>query len=151
VKISRLLAGLATAAALALPAVAAEDPIAVRQALMSSNGAAGAVTGAILKDELAYSPQVGKSVIATMHAVASAVGDYFPEGSLDPARSEAAPKIWEDPAGFTAALAKFQEAAAAANKASGRAGPPDKAAFGALIVPVLDSCKGCHETYRTEN
>ena len=39
-----LIAGLA-AAGLALPALAAEDPIAVRQALMSGNGAAGAVAG----------------------------------------------------------------------------------------------------------
>ena len=37
----RLLAGLA-AAAVAMPALAAEDPIAVRQALMGSNGAVGA-------------------------------------------------------------------------------------------------------------
>ena len=88
---SRLLAGLIAAAA--LPAVAAEDPIAVRQALMGSNGAAGAVAGAMLKDELAYSPAVGKSVIASLHATAEAVGDFFPEGSLDPAASAASPKI----------------------------------------------------------
>ena len=84
----RLIAGL-VAAAVALPAVAAEDPIAVRQALMGSNGAAGAVAGAMLKDELAYSPVVGKSVIASLNATALAVGDFFPEGTLDPARSEA--------------------------------------------------------------
>jgi cytochrome c556 len=147
---SRLLAGLVAASA-ALPAFAAEDPIAVRQALMASNGAAGAVAGAMLKDELAYNPLMGKSTIATMNAVAQSVGDFFPEGTLDPARSEALPKIWEDPAGFTAALAKFQEAAAAASEASGRDGPADKAAFGAAMTPVFDACQSCHETYRAKN
>jgi hypothetical protein len=92
----------------AVPALAAEDPIAVRQALMASNGAAGAVAGAMLKDELAYNPLIAKSAIASLDATAQAIGDFFPEGTLDPARSEALPKIWEDPAGFTAALAKWK-------------------------------------------
>jgi cytochrome c556 len=145
----RLLA--VAAAAVAMPALAAEDPIAVRQSLMSSNGASGAVAGAMLKDELSYNPAVAKSVIAALHGTAQAVGDYFPEGTLDPARSKASAKIWEDPAGFAAALAKFQEAAAAANEASGRAGPADKAAFGAAMTPIFQTCQSCHETYRTEN
>ena len=144
VKIS-LIAGLA-AAGLALPAVAAEDPIAARQALMSANGAAGAVAGAMLKDELPYSPVVAKSVIATVNGTAHAVGDFFPEGTLDPAKSEAKANIWEDPAGFTEALVTFQEAAA-----SGKDGPADKAAFGAAMKPVFDACQGCHEDYRVEN
>jgi len=126
VKIS-LIAGLA-AAGLALPAVAAEDPIAARQALMSANGAAGAVAGAMLKDELPYSPVVAKSVIATVNGTAHAVGDLFTE-----------------------ALVTFQEAAAAASDASGKDGPADKAAFGAAMKPVFDACQGCHEDYRVEN
>ena len=145
-----LIAGLA-AAGLALPALAAEHPIAVRQALMSGNGAAGAVAGAMLKDELPYSPVVAKSVIATINGTAQAVGDFFPEGTLDPANSEAKASIWEDPAGFTEALATFQEAAAAASAASGKDGPADKAAFGAAIKPVFDACQGCHEDYRVDN
>ena len=56
---------------------------------MSGNGAAGAVAGAMLKDELPYSPVVAKSVIATLNGTAQAVGDFFPEGTLDPANSEA--------------------------------------------------------------
>jgi cytochrome c556 len=146
----RLIAGL-VAAGFALPAAAAEDPIAVRQALMSANGAAGAVAGAMLKDELAYNPVVAKSVIATINATASSVADFFPEGSLDPANSEAAASIWENPAGFTEAMVTFQEAAAAAMAASGRSGPADKAAFGAAMGPVFESCQSCHEDFRVEN
>jgi len=146
----RFIAGL-VAAGLALPAVAAEDPIAVRQALMGSNGAAAAVAGAMLKDQLAYSPLLGRTVIATVNGTSRAVGDFFPEGTLDPANSAAAASIWENPAGFAEALAAFQEAAAAASAASGREGPADKAAFAAAIGPVLETCQGCHEDFRVEN
>jgi cytochrome c556 len=146
---SRLLAGLTLV--VALPALAAEDPIAVRQTLMASNGASAAVAGAMLKDELAYSPAVAKAVLSSFDAVAAAYGDFFPEGTLDPANSEASPKIWEDPAGFAAELAKFRQAAAAASEASGRNGPADKAAFQAAIEPVFGTCTSCHEGFRTEN
>ncbi len=90
-------------------------------------------------------------VIATLNATAHTFGDYFPEGSADPAKSGAAPKIWEDPAGFEAALAKFSADVAAAMQASGKAGPADKEAFQAAITPVLGNCKTCHETYRLKN
>jgi carbonic anhydrase len=52
--------------AFAAPAIAADDPIAVRQALMRNNGAAAAVAGAVGKGELDYSPIVGRSVIAAL-------------------------------------------------------------------------------------
>jgi cytochrome c556 len=138
-------------AALAIPAFAAEDPIAVRQALMSNNGGAAGVSGAIMKDELAYAPVVGKAALLAFSATAQAYGDFFPEGTLDPARSAASPKIWEDMAGFQAELAKFQAAAAAGVEAAGRDGPADKAAFAAAVQPILQSCQSCHEGYRTEN
>ena len=138
-------------AALAIPAFAAEDPIAVRQALMDNNGGAAGVSGAIMKDEIAYAPVVGKAALLAFSATAKAYGDFFPEGTLDPARSAASPKIWEDMAGFQAELAKFQAAAAAGVEAAGKDGPADKAAFAAAVQPVLQSCKSCHEGYRTEN
>jgi cytochrome c556 len=135
----------------AAAAFAADDPIAARQAIMDGNGAAAAVAGGILKDEIPYEPALGKLVIAAFNATSHTFQDYFPEGSADPARSGAAPKIWEDPAGFDAALAKFSADVAAAQKASGKDGPADKAAFQAAIQPVLGNCKTCHETFRLKN
>ena len=132
----------------AAAAFAADDPIAARQAIMDSNGASAAVAGGMLKDEIPYSPTVGKAVIAALNATAHTIGDYFPEGSSDAAKSAAAPKIWEDPAGFQAALAKFSTDVAAALQASGKDGPADKAAFQAAVQPVLGNCKTCHETFR---
>jgi cytochrome c556 len=138
-------------AALAAPALAADDPIAVRQALMSNNGSASAVAGGVLKGELPYSPAVGRAVINAWQATALAIGDFFPEGTDDASRSDASPKIWEDMAGFQGALGKFQAAAASAVEASGRDGPADAEAFKAAAEPVLGTCKTCHDTYRVQN
>jgi cytochrome c556 len=136
--------------ALAMPALSAEDPIAVRKALMQSNGAAAGVSGGIMKGELDYSPAVGKSAIAAFNAVGAAIGDFFPEGTVDDERTTAAPKIWEDPAGFEAALAKFQETSAAAFEAAGKDGPADADAFKAAVGRVMETCKTCHDNYRVK-
>lgn len=135
----------------ALPALSADDPIAARQAIMDANGAAAAAAAAMLKQEIPYSPAVAKSVVASFNATAHTIGDYFPEGSVDAAKSEAAPKIWEDRAGFDAAIAKFATDVSAAAQASGKDGPPDLAAFQAAVQPVLGNCKSCHESYRLKN
>ena len=115
----QLLAGLA-ALCIALPASAAEDPIAVRQALMDGNGAAAAVGGGMLKDEIDYNPLVAKAAIAAIHGTAEAVGDYFPEGSLDPGQKLRLAENLGGSAGFQAQLTKFREAAASANAALGQ-------------------------------
>ena len=115
---------------------------------MSANGAAAAVSGGMLKGEIPYTPAVGKATLASFEATAMTFGLMFPDGATS---KEASPKIWEDRAGFEAELAKFQEAAAAAVKASGRGGPADLDAFKAVAEPVLGTCKGCHEKYRLDD
>ncbi|MER2508012.1 cytochrome c [Amaricoccus sp.] len=137
-------------AALSVPALAAEDPIAVRQKLMESNGASAAVAGGMMKGEIPYSPTVGKAAIFSLAATAAAFGSFFPEGTLDPAKSEASPKVWEDAAGFQAEIAKFVAATTAAREASGRAGPADLDAFKAAMGPVMGTCKSCHEGFRVD-
>lgn len=127
---------------------AADDPIAVRQALMESNGASAGASGAMLKGEMDYNPAVAKAAINALHATALAFGDYFPEGSETGGDTTASPKIWEDMEGFQEAVTKFQTDAAAAVEASGKDGPADLEAFKAAITPVLGNCKGCHEDFR---
>lgn len=134
----------------ALPSTAAEDPIAARQAIMSSVGAAAGLAGGVMKGELPYAPAIGKAAIATFQAAAMTYGGFFPEGAQDPARSKASAKIWEDRAGFDAELAKFLAATSAAAAASGRSGPADAAAFVALVEPIMAGCKTCHEAYRLD-
>lgn len=145
--IAGLAAGLGTAAA---PAGAADDPIATRQALMASMGAAAGLGGGMMKGEIAYSPAAGKAAIATARAVSLSFGDFFPAGS-DQGDTGAAPSVWENPDGFASELAKFAEATAKAAEASGKDGPADVEAFKAAMGPVFGTCKSCHETYRKKN
>ena len=132
----------------AAPAFAQDDPIAARKALMRNNSAAAAVANAVIKDEIAYSPVVGRAAIAAWAATAQTITAFFPEGSADPATSRALPKIWEDLPAFLAAVEAFRTDVAAAVEASGRDGPPDKAAFVAAAEPVLGNCGACHDVWR---
>ncbi|GAB4522959.1 MAG: cytochrome c [Roseibium sp.] len=142
-----MVAGLGFAGA---AAQAADDPIATRQAIMASVGAAAGLSGGMMKGEIAYAPAAGKAAIATARAAALTFGDFFPAGS-DQGTTGAAPTIWENADGFAAELAKFTEATAAAAEASGKSGPADLDAFKAAMGPVLGTCKSCHETYRKKN
>lgn len=137
-------------AATAVAAFASDDPIASRKALMQGNGAAAGLSAGMMKGEIAYSPAAAKAAIAALNATAMTFGDYFPEGSDMGADTKASPKIWEDPDGFQAELAKFQSATAAAVQASGREGPADMEAFKAAVGPVLGTCKSCHEGYQIQ-
>ncbi len=130
---------------------AADDPIAVRKALMDANAGAAGLSGSMLKGDLDYNPMVAKAAIATFYAVASAYGDYFPEGSQGNGETTASPKIWEDMAGFQQAVGKFKTDAAAALEAAGKDGPADLDAFKSAVGPVLGNCKSCHESFRVQN
>ena len=142
-----LIAGLGLVGAVAQ---AAEDPIATRQAIMSSVGAAAGLGGGMMKGEIAYSPAAGKSAIATMRAASLAYGDFFPPGS-DQGDTNALPAVWNDPEGFQERLTRFASATEKAVEASGKDGPADVEAFKAAFGPVLEVCKSCHETYRKSN
>lgn len=133
----------------ALPVFAADDPIAVRKALMGGMGGAAGLTAGVMKGELDYSPAIGKAAISTAAAVAAAYPDFFPEGSGE-GDTTAAPAIWEDPEGFAEEISKLQEATTAALEVSGRNGPADAESFTEAMKPVLGTCKGCHENYRIE-
>ncbi|MDN2566372.1 cytochrome c [Aquibium sp. A9E412] len=127
--------------------VAADDPIAVRKALMQANAGAAGVSAAMLKGEMDYNPAVAKAALATFYGVASAFGDYFPEGS-DAGDTRAAPAIWEDMDGFQAAVGEFRSDAMAGVQAAGENGPADREAFQAAVGPVLENCRSCHEDYQ---
>ena len=127
-------------------AIAASDPILVRQKIMKSNGAVAKPAGAMLKGEMDFNPDVANAAIRTMNAVAYTFGNYFPTGSESGMKTRADPKIWSDMAGFEAKLAKFQKDTDAAAAAE----PKDLEAFKAAMGPVFESCKSCHDEYRTE-
>jgi cytochrome c556 len=141
----RLIVGLAALSVVAVTAgaYATQDPIMTRKAIMDANGAAAGTGGAMLKGEIPFHPGVAKGVFVTMRAVAYSYGDYFPAGS-DQGDTKASPKIWEDMAGFNAALQKFQQDVDAALAAN----PQDIEAFKTAFGQVGSNCKACHDAYR---
>lgn len=141
----RLIVGIAALSVVAVTAAAyaTQDPIMTRKALMDANGAAAGAGGAMMKEEAPFNAAVAKSIFMTMRAVSYSYGDYFPAGS-DQGDTKASPKIWEDAAGFAAALTKFQQDAEAALAADVK----DLEAFKAAFGQVAGNCKGCHDAFR---
>ncbi|TPW27588.1 c-type cytochrome [Pararhizobium mangrovi] len=147
-KTAILLAGLALTTGLA---VAADNPVETRQAIMDSNGAAAGLSGAMMKGDVDYSPAAGKSAIESFHASAMAFGAFFPEDSKDADGTKASPKIWSDPQAFQKALDDWKQDTQAALKISGKDGPQDLQAFQKAVQPILQNCKSCHQDFRLSN
>ena len=130
--------------ALVAPAVSQQvDPVKMREKLMEANGRDAKAGGQVLKGKARFDAAKAQAIFANMHDVAGKFGNYFPVGSNSP-KSEAAPAVWEKPAEFKAALAKFEKDTATAMAAK----VTTKEAFGAQFMAVTANCKSCHETFR---
>ncbi|TPK92023.1 cytochrome C556 [Mesorhizobium sp. B2-4-12] len=123
------------------------DPILDRQALMKERGK---IVGGLSKVVKGEEPFDAAAVLAQLQALqANAekfdVGALFPAGS-DAGDTTAAPKIWEDMAGFKAAEDKYLADVKAATAAT----PADidilKTKFGA----IASNCGACHQSYRVK-
>lgn len=135
-----LVVGLASASTLAY---AAGDPIAERQAMMKSVGAATGAAAAMVKGKTEFDARVAMLALRTMNAVSLGYGSKFPEGS-DTGDTKAKATIWSDPDGFAAAIAKLEADTSAALAAPAT----DLDAFKAQFGMVAANCAACHETYR---
>jgi len=124
---------------------ATDDVITTRQKLMAANGAATGAAAGMAKEEIAFNPVIAKAALQNWEAVAFSFGDYFPEGS-NTGDTRASPKIWEDAAGWSAALEKFRADASAAVAAD----PKDLDSFKTAMSAVTANCQSCHETFRLE-
>lgn len=129
-------------------AMAHADPIADRQALMKSNGRA---VGSVAKIAQGQEPFDAAKVMAALKQIdedakAFDVEKLFPAGSESGGDTEASPKIWEDRAGFTAAVEKWRADAAAAVAAN----PQDLASFQTQFKAVTANCGTCHQGYRVK-
>ena len=137
-------------AILAGSAIAAENPISTRKAMMQNVVTAAKLGGAMLKGQLDYNPVAGQLVLRVMNQASLAVGELFPKGSETGMETTASPKIWSDRAGFVKALAKFQ-----ADTSAGFMKPEDleffdKQAFGEAFGQAVTNCKACHQEYRVK-
>ncbi|MFC3322178.1 c-type cytochrome [Mesorhizobium cantuariense] len=133
---------------LALAASAAlADPILDRQALMKERGK---IVGGISKVAKGEEPFDAAAVLTQLQALqANAekidVDALFPAGS-DTGDTTAAPKIWEDMAGFKAANDKY----VADVKAAVAAAPADVDALKAQVGAIGSDCGTCHQGYRVK-
>ena len=128
---------------LGLTAVMAQsNPIAERQQAMKAIGGATREGAAMAKGDVPFDAAKAQGVFKTYAASAKTFGGLFPESSKTGGDTTASPKIWEDQAGFKAALAKFEADAQAGAAVTDLAG--FRTAFGA----VTKNCGTCHEVYR---
>ena len=136
----------AAIASVAATAVYAQgDVIAQRRDLMKAVGGATRDPGAMLKGEMPFDLAKVQRSLATYSDSASKLPGLYPDTSKTGGETTAAPKVWEDAAGFKAALAKFDSEAKAAAAAI-----KDEASFKAAFPNVLKNCGTCHETYRVK-
>lgn len=139
IRTALVLAGLG----LGLTAVTAQSsPITERQQAMKAVGAATREGAAMAKGEAAFDAAKAQTIFKTYADAAKKVPTLFPDSSKTGGETTAAPKIWEDQAGFKAAFAKFETDAAAGSTVASLDG--FRTAFGA----ATKNCGTCHEVYR---
>ena len=132
--------------ALALAGSAAfADPIADRKALMKANGAAAGQIAPMVRGAKPFDAAAALTALKSLEEDAQKMDPavLWPAGS-DKGDTKSSPKIWEDMAGFQAAIDKFK-----ADTAAAVASPPQdldalKAQFGAIGA----NCGTCHQAYR---
>jgi cytochrome c556 len=123
---------------------ATEDIAKERNELMKGVRDATKPVGAMLKGEMAFDAAKVQESLAVYTDASQRLDELVPAGSEG---GEAAPAVWEDPDGFAATLQKWSDAITAAVEAN----PQDLATAKPVLGPVLNSCKGCHDSYRIDD
>ncbi len=124
-------------------AVAQNDPIAARKALMKSQGQAAQQGAKFMKGEEAFNLAKAQQIFATYQDVAAKAPALFPDNSKTGGDTAALPAVWQNKSDFDAKLAKLGvDAKDAAAKVK------DEASFKTVFPEVQKNCGGCHQTYR---
>jgi cytochrome c556 len=124
-------------------ALAQQDPIAARKALMKKNGDEAKIGTSYMKGEAAFDLAKAKAIFAAYADAASKAPALFPDNSKTGGDTAALPAVWEKKDDFLAKLKKFGEDAKEA-----QAKVTDEATFKTVFPAVQKNCGGCHETYR---
>ena len=128
-------------------ALAQQDPIAARRALMKANGDEAKTGAAMAKGEAPFDLAKVQAIFATFADAAEKAPALFPANSKTGGKTEALPAIWKNKADFEARLAKFGAEAKAA-----QAEVKDFATFKAVWSGLIrKNCTGCHEKYVQKN
>jgi cytochrome c556 len=125
--------------------IAQTDPIAARKVAMKNVGAATGAGAKMAKGETAFSLDEAKKTFQVYIDVAKVMPSLYPDNSKTGGDTSAAPKVWEDSAGFKAAFVKW---GTESEQALG--GVKDLATFQAAFGNVTKNCGSCHETFRVK-
>jgi len=127
-------------------AVAEQDPIAARRALMKANGDEAKIGVAMVKGEAPFDLAKAQKMFDTFEDAAQKMPALFPDTSKTGGETGAKLEIWQNMDDFKARFGKFAADAKAA-KADVKDLESFKAAFGAI---GKNDCGGCHEKYRVK-
>jgi cytochrome c556 len=123
-------------------AVAQSDPITERRNTMKGVGAATRDGAAMAKGEAPFDATKAQAIFKVYADASKKMPGLFPDSAKSGGETTAAPKIWEDQAGFKAAFVKFETDAGSGASVANLEG--FRTAFG----NATKNCGTCHETYR---
>lgn len=134
---------IAGALALGVTAVAAQDPIAARRALMKDTGKQAGGGAAMVRGEAPFDLAKAKAIFVAVQKQAAEAPALFPDNSKTGGETAALPAIWQSKADFDARFVKMGADAKAAE-----ASVTDLDSFKVAFGGVGKNCGGCHELYR---
>jgi cytochrome c556 len=127
-------------------AIADQDPIAARRALMKANGDEAKAGVAMIKGEAPFDLAKAHKIFATFEDAAQKMPELFPDTSKTGGDTAARAEIWQNLDDVKARFAKFAADAKAAD-ADVKDLDTFKASFGTI---GKNDCGGCHEKYRVK-
>lgn len=142
-KVGIVIGAVVLAFSVAASAIAADDVISQRKALMKANGAAARTASEFINGSKPYDAAAAAEAMKTIAKDMETFPTLFPEGS-DQGETSASPAIWEKMDAFKAAAAKAQADATAAAEAAAQGVDAFKTAFNA----VGGNCQSCHQEFR---
>lgn len=130
-----------------LSTAASATPIDDRKAVMKDVGRAMGVLGPVMKGDKPFEAASIQAALDQLQAdaVKFDADKLFPAGT-ESGDTSASPKIWEDAAGFKAAIDNFRAVTAAAAGSK----PQDLDALRVSMKDVGASCGTCHQAYRVK-
>jgi cytochrome c556 len=128
-------------AAVATAALAADDVIGERRAIMRTNLRTESKANQLIMGK--YNAERAAEAMRKMADGMATFATLFPEGSETGGETKAGPDIWTDRENFEAQIAAFVETVKAAEAAAANG----QDAFTLAWQPVVESCPACHAVY----
>lgn len=122
-----------------------DDQIKARQDEMKANAAGLKTLVGIMRGVTPYDPALVKSSLDAMTAAmatANAAKAWDITARTGTIPTHALPAVWDDAAGFAAAMKSFEDAISSVSATA------DEATFKAAFTKVGQACKDCHDKYR---